>query len=88
MDNEIQSAIMVIYEAIKEIIPSTPDFKNFKIHTPFNIYGIDSLATRKLTNILARKMKKTLTPATLFNYGTPLDLTKYITGNTMNKKKS
>jgi len=81
INEEIQNTIKIIYESIKEIIPSSPSFEDFKIRSPFNVYGIDSVATRKLTNILARKTKYSFSPATLFNYGTPLDLAKHITGH-------
>jgi len=80
IDDEIQKAIIIIYESIKEIIPFTPEFDEFNINAPFAMYSIDSLATRKLTNILSKKTKKSFSPSTFFNYGTTLDLAKYITG--------
>ncbi|OUM60726.1 hypothetical protein PIROE2DRAFT_62973 [Piromyces sp. E2] len=40
---EIEKAIKIVYESIKEIIPSTPEFENFNIHAPFTLYSIDSL---------------------------------------------
>jgi len=78
---EIEDAIKLIYQSIKEIIPSTVDFDAFNPKSPFNIYGIDSLATIKLTNVLSRKLNKHFSPAILFNYGNTYALAKYITGN-------
>ncbi|KAG4093875.1 hypothetical protein H8356DRAFT_1311429 [Neocallimastix lanati (nom. inval.)] len=80
INEEIQKAVMIVYESIKEIIPSTPDFEDFNINAPFTIYSIDSLATRKLTSVLNRKTLKPFSASTLFNYGTPYDLARYITG--------
>ncbi|ORX63831.1 hypothetical protein BCR32DRAFT_298303 [Anaeromyces robustus] len=82
INEEIQEAIKLIYEAIKEIVPSTPEFEEFNINAPFTIYSIDSIGTRKLTNILGRRTGKPFTTSTLFNYGTTYDLAKYITGYT------
>ncbi|ORX78517.1 thiolase-like protein [Anaeromyces robustus] len=82
INEEIQEAIKLIYESIKEIVPSTPEFEEFNINAPFTIYSIDSIGTRKLTNILARRTGKPFTSSTLFNYGTTYDLAKYITGYT------
>jgi len=81
IDEEIQNAIKIIYDSIKEIIPSTPSYEEFNPERPFNIYGIDSLATIKLTNILSRKMGKSFSPAILFNYGTSVELAKFLTNN-------
>ncbi|ORX84593.1 hypothetical protein BCR32DRAFT_266215 [Anaeromyces robustus] len=69
IDDEIDEAIKIIYYSVKEIIPSTPEFEDFNPERPFNFYGIDSLATIKLTNIISRKLGKRYTPAVLFNYG-------------------
>ncbi|ORX61108.1 ketoacyl-synt-domain-containing protein [Piromyces finnis] len=84
---EIEDCIMLIYQSIKEIIPSTPDFELFNPENPFNIYGIDSLSTIKLTNILSRKLNKYFSPAILFNYGNTYALAKFITGNTEKRNK-
>ncbi|ORX59870.1 hypothetical protein BCR36DRAFT_315942 [Piromyces finnis] len=77
---KINEAIRIIHESIKEIIPSTPDFLEFNAEAPFTIYGIESLATIKLANILSRKFNKRYSPAILFNYGTTMLLAKHITG--------
>ena len=70
--------IMLIYQSIKEIIPSTPDFEQFVPEKSFTMYGIDSLTTVKLTNLLSRKLKKNYSPSIIFNYASPLLLAKYL----------
>ncbi|KAL6594873.1 hypothetical protein U3516DRAFT_647398 [Neocallimastix sp. 'constans'] len=79
INNKIDKAIRTIHESIKEIIPSTPKFEEFDPESPFSLYGIDSLASIKLANILSRKFKKRYSPAILFNYGTSVLLAKYLT---------
>jgi len=87
INEEIQKILMTVYESIKEIIPSTPDFVNFNVNAPFTMYSIDSLATRKLINMLARRTKKEFSASTLFHYGTPYDLAKYMPGYTNKLEK-
>ncbi|ORX78811.1 ketoacyl-synt-domain-containing protein [Anaeromyces robustus] len=87
INEEIEEGIKIIYQSIKEIIPSTPSYEEFNPERPFNLYGIDSLATVKLTNVLSRKMGKRYSPAILFNYGNSLELAKFITNNE-NKKNT
>ncbi|ORX45632.1 ketoacyl-synt-domain-containing protein [Piromyces finnis] len=70
--------IILIYQSIKEIIPSTPDFDQFDPEMSFTMYGIDSLSTVKLTNILSRKLKKNYSPSIIFNYASPLLLAQYL----------
>ncbi|OUM60724.1 hypothetical protein PIROE2DRAFT_62972 [Piromyces sp. E2] len=48
IDEEIQNAIKIIYESIKEIVPSTPKFEEFNIKAPFTMYSIDSLGEGSL----------------------------------------
>jgi len=78
--------IKVIYDGIKQVIPYTTDFENFNPGNPFSVYGIDSLSTIKLTNILSRKLNRRFSPVILFNHGNTFDLAKYITGNLDLKK--
>jgi len=77
---EVEQAIRMIHESIKEIIPSTPEFNKFNPDAPFTVYGIDSLSVIKLTNVLSRKFNKKYSPAILFTYGTTASLAKYLKG--------
>lgn len=70
--------ISIIYQSIKEIIPSTPEIEEFDPQKAFTMYGIDSLSTVKLTNILSRKLKKHYSPSIIFNCATPLLLAQYL----------
>jgi len=70
--------ITLIYQSIKEIIPSTPEFEEFVPEKSFTMYGIDSLSTVKLTNVLSRKLKKHYSPSIIFNYASPLLLAQYL----------
>ncbi|ORY36775.1 ketoacyl-synt-domain-containing protein [Neocallimastix californiae] len=88
INDEIQDAIKLIYQSIKEIIPSTPEFESFNPESPFTIYGIDSLSTIKLTNVLSRKLNKHYSPAILFNYGNTFELAKFLSGNVDQKNVS
>eukprot|EP00833_Pecoramyces_ruminatium_P008811 jgi/Orpsp1_1/1182843/evm.model.c7180000082866.1 len=81
INEEIQETIKLVYQSIKEIIPSTPDFESFNPESPFTVYGIDSLSTIKLTNVLSRKLNKRYSPAILFNYGNTVALAKFLSGN-------
>eukprot|EP00833_Pecoramyces_ruminatium_P011471 jgi/Orpsp1_1/1185503/evm.model.c7180000094097.1 len=73
-----ESLVMLIYQSIKEIIPSTPEFEEFVPEKSFTMYGIDSLSTVKLTNVLSHKLKKHYSPSIIFNYASPLLLAKYL----------
>ncbi|ORX86212.1 ketoacyl-synt-domain-containing protein, partial [Anaeromyces robustus] len=42
------------------------------------MYGIDSLSTVKLVNILSKKLKKHYSPSIIFNYGSPRLLAQYL----------